>query len=572
MRAPAAVRARLATLKGRLLLGAAALLALFAAATWVGVATVERLTAEMSGRFDGLAASTEIGARLETLIMDQLAVGERYLEEGDPRTAERFAALGRAADETRRRFKDLPQLTPAELTRIEAVDELHSRIEVEYALAHALHDVGRGAEARARLAAARPLAEELRDAIRQVGTAQALKMGLEATEMEALGRSRQRLLVMALLLAMTLGASVTHLAIRGIDTPLRTLMGAAEQLGSGDLRVDLAGGRMLREFDALAGAFNAMAAHLRTLVLETVSIAEQISGSAFHLASVSEEVATSGGEIASAMVEITTGAEAQSNGLQATGQALAAMAGRTRAIEAAAGRVAALGVEIHEVASRSRAEVSRALGLLLETREFVHASAAEVRELESASSQVGRFVETISTVARQTNLLALNAAIEAARAGEHGRGFAVVAEEVRKLADGSARAAQEAAQVVEEIRTRIGNVARTMDEGTRRVAGAEEVSRTADGALEQIVAAIGDVRGAAHDVASAVGANLLALGDVERELGEVSSAAESHAASAEEVAAAAEQQSAATEEVSAASAELLLASDRMRKLVSGLRV
>jgi methyl-accepting chemotaxis protein len=572
MRALAAVRAHLATLKGRLLLGAAALLGLFAAATWVGVATVERLTAEMSGRFDGLAASTEIGTRLETLIMDQLAVGERYLEDGDPRTAERFATLGRGADETRRRFKDLPQLTPAELTRIEVVDELHSRLEVEYALAHALHDVGRGAEARARLAAARPVAEELRDAIRQVGTAQALKMGLEAAEMETLGRNRQNLLMVALLLAIALGAWVTHVAIRAIDTPLRALMGAAEQLGGGDLRVDLEGGRMLREFDALAGAFNAMAAHLRTLVLETVSIAEQISGSAFHLSSISEEVATSGGEIASAMVEITTGAEAQSHGLQATGQALAAMAERTRAIDTAAGRVAALGVEIHEVASRSRAEVSRALGLLLETREFVHASAAEVRELESASSQVGRFVETISTVARQTNLLALNAAIEAARAGEHGRGFAVVAEEVRKLADGSARAAQEAAQVVEEIRARIGSVARTMDEGTRRVAGAEEVSRTADGALEQIVAAIGHVRGAAHDVASAVGANLLALGGVERELGEVSSAAESHAASAEEVAAAAEQQSAATEEVSAASAELLLASDRMRKLVSDLRV
>jgi methyl-accepting chemotaxis protein len=562
------------TLRNRLRAGAAIIVLLVLVGAAVAVWSLNRISRDTEKRLSDLRTSSEIGTQLESLILNQIAAGERYLVTPDAQFQRQYAEFGRRAHEQRRKYKDLKNVSTAEQQKITAVGEAHQRIEVEYALAHAQVDVGDRDGALRRVAAVRPQTQQLEESIREIGATQAEKVSAAAASMRRETRQWEGILLLVALIAAATTAGLIYIAQRyWIQAPLDALALSAQQLGAGDLRQGMNGsqGAMTREFSALSATFDQMAGQLRTIVGETVGTAERISNFASDLSSISEEVAASSGEVATAMVGIASGAESQSHGLQATREALEEMGHRSTEIVNSSQMVSSLSQQIHLVAAQSRGEVGSALQRLLEIREVVTDSAARVTELEQASIQIDRFVETITAIARQTNLLALNAAIEAARAGEHGRGFAVVAEEVRKLAEGSARAANEVAQNVSGIRTRISDVVQTMSRGTEKVQDVEEVSRGADSALEQILAAVDGVRLAADQVEEAAARNAAAMEGVEAALAEVSGTSESHAASAEEVSAAAEEQSAATQEMSASSAELLHAAERMRELVSGFQ-
>ena len=84
--------------------------------------------------------------------------------------------------------------------------------------------------------------------------------------------------------------------------------------------------------------------------------------------------------------------------------------------------------------------VDRSIEGLARVRESMAQSATVVKEVGKRAEDITSIVDTINLIAERTNLLSLNASIEAARAGEAGRGFAVVAEEIRNLADRSAKA------------------------------------------------------------------------------------------------------------------------------------
>ncbi len=138
-------------------------------------------------------------------------------------------------------------------------------------------------------------------------------------------------------------------------------------------------------------------------------------------------------------------------------------------------------------ALRGGEAVERTVAGIQEIRETVAESTRKVKRLAESSQQISQIVSVISQIASRTNLLALNASIEAARAGESGKGFAIVADEVRQLADRSAKALKEIEQIVLQIQSETGSVMTAMEKGTQQVIEGTKRAEQAKRSLDDII-------------------------------------------------------------------------------------
>ncbi len=261
----------------------------------------------------------------------------------------------------------------------------------------------------------------------------------------------------------------------------------------------------------------------------TSSITKPINRIIDSLKEGSSQVASASNNISSASQQLAEGATEQAASLEETSSALEEMASMTRQ-----------NAENSSTANRDMEDTKSQVG---KGAVAVRNMAQAMGEINDSSEQTSRIIKTIEEIAFQTNLLALNAAVEAARAGEAGKGFAVVADEVRNLAQRSAQAARDTAELIEGTVQRVKN-------GTDIVSQLESSFGEVETSAGKVASLISEITAASQEQAQGVD-------QVNTAVAQMDKVTQSNAANAEESASAAEELSAQAEQMRKVVGDLL---------------
>jgi methyl-accepting chemotaxis protein len=406
-------------------------------------------------------------------------------------------------------------------------------------------------------------------------------------------------------------------AFRQMIAYIQEVAGAAQRLAQGDLTISV---NPRSERDVLGQSFSEMISHLRSLVAQIQESAQRVAEASQEITAATRQSAQATAQAAVTIQQVAQGASEQAEsvsqvtsqidqmaqaidgiarGAQEQAMAISQVSGLISQLSQAIEQVAALAQaqaddarHATEVASTSSAKMNQMIHGMAIIKEKVALSAQKVQEMGNRSDQIGAIVQTIEDIAEQTNLLALNAAIEAARAGEQGRGFAVVADEVRKLAERSAKATKEIAELVVSIQRTVSEAVTAMDEGAQEVKAGVQRAHEAGEALNQLLQAAeagnrygqqtreaaqkmsilsSGVLTAIENVSAIVEENTASTEQLAASSGGINEAMESVASISGQNSAAAEEVSSATEEISAQAQELSASAQMLAQIAQELQ-
>jgi methyl-accepting chemotaxis protein len=332
------------------------------------------------------------------------------------------------------------------------------------------------------------------------------------------------IMVGALALSIFLSTFIARLVVGPLRRTVEVLEGLAQ--GRLDRRIEVASTDEVGQMGtALNAAMEQLAASMRTIG----GNANALASSSEELSAVSTQMSGAAEESASQSNVVSAAAEQVSHNVQTVATGTEEMSASIREIAKNATDAAHVAGQAVEVARRTNRSVTK---------------------LGESSNEIGNVIKVITSIAEQTNLLALNATIEAARAGDAGKGFAVVANEVKELA-------QETAKATEDIE--------------RRVQAIQSDTQSAVAAITQIAQIIDQINDTQTTIASAVEEQTATTNEMSRNVAEAALGSQDIAANISGVARAASETTSGATNTAQAADELARMAGELQRLVTGFR-
>ena len=254
------------------------------------------------------------------------------------------------------------------------------------------------------------------------------------------------LVIVASIVAIALGS----LLAKQYGDAIYNMIHKLKKVSDGDLTVEVKTKRK-DEFKLLAEGISDMVAHMKMLVSSIKEVNGELGTAATGMAAASENFLLTSRDIQSEISEMSQGMGNLDSESEDCLNRMDSLSGRIEKVAENSGQINVLANGTEEVIETGMESVVQLKESTHSTTQITATIIDAIEKLAEKSKSIGTIIEAINEIAEQTTLLSLNASIEAARAGEAGKGFAVVAQEIRKLADESARSADQIAGIVQEI-------------------------------------------------------------------------------------------------------------------------
>lgn len=370
------------------------------------------------------------------------------------------------------------------------------------------------------------------------------------------GRSSMMVMLITTIVCVLLLLAFSYKLINSIRSALNIMVHVCDKLSTGNFVVHTEPSQRRDELGDLQRALYYMTIKISDLLKEVSKTTEQMAAASQQLNSSSMESANAATSVAQSVADAAAVVVQQQTAVTNGTDSVVSISQSVKSISQETEEVSQEADQAAKKAEAGNLVVEKSVNQIHSVEEKARTTAQLVDELGARSQEIGAIVDTISDLAGQTNLLALNAAIEAARAGEQGRGFAVVAEEVRKLAEQSATAAQQIADLIGRIQDDTSKAVASMDSGRQAVVqGAESVEGLRQ-VFEEINGLVINVAGKIESMSDSIQQVAGQSSEITNHMEQIDTGAAKVADNMQSISAATEEQSASAQEIASASDSL----------------